>query len=258
MPWTDRGDLSRRAAHDWCVEWWKEQGLGTLYEGSGSNRSVMCNDAARKALSDGAEALVFLDADTFAPVSQILEAVSLAQNTNRLVHAFTRYARLDQTLTKRVLGMSPAQISPHHLLRASRVTTKHVSGASAIHRDLWNKIGGFDERFTQWGMDDVSFHLAAEVLGGAVERIEGPAFHLHHRKDPNASVRPSRDDARVQLIGRYCAAAGRLPEYGQTRRLGESGYFHVPPDAQPDPDAMRAVLSEPGGPLSTVVPEQVV
>jgi hypothetical protein len=255
MPWNGSTDPSRARAHAWVSSYWRRNGFDVI-EGTGSSRSEMCNAAAR--LSDGAEVLIFVDADTFTPISQVWDAAQLAQSTNRLVHAFTTYARLDQMTTKLSQTLPVDEIDPARLLRGARTTTKHVSGASAISRTLWECIGGFDERFTTYGREDVAFQAAAETLGGAVERIDGPAFHFWHRSDPNKALRPRRDDPQVQLVGRYCQAAGRLPEYGQTRRLGESGYFKIPDDAQPDPDAMRAVLSEPGGPLSTAGAEQVV
>jgi hypothetical protein len=135
-------------------------------------------------------------------------------------------------------------------LKGARVTQKHVSGASAISVALWNEIGGFDERFTTYGAEDRCFHLACETIVGSVERIDGPAFHWWHRTDPNKNRRTSKDDPRVQLITRYCTAAGYIPEYGQLARLGSSGMIELPPDAAADPDAMRTLLSEDGGPLS--------
>lgn len=212
----------------------------------------MCNDAARKAIAQGADVLMFLDADTWTPVEQIHAAVESARTTNRLIHAFTDYARVNQINTTYSLKLPMDRLNIPNLLKGARVTQKHVSGASAISVELWNEIGGFDERFTSWGAEDRCFHLACEVIGDSVERIEGSAFHWWHRTDPSKNRRTSKDDPRVQLITRYCTAAGYIPEYGQLARLGAAGMIELPPDAAADPDMMRSVLSEDGGPLSAV------
>jgi N-terminal domain of galactosyltransferase len=252
MPWHDIGDRSRTVAHDWCRLWWRSAGFDVI-EGSGTSRAAMCNDAARKAIASSADVLVFVDADTWTPVEQIHSAIERARSTNRLVHAFTDYARISQINTQHTLGRPIDRINIPNLLKGARVTQRHVSGASAISVALWKEIGGFDERFTVWGLEDRAWDMAAGVFGGPVERIEGSAFHWWHKTDPKKALalRPSKDDPRVQLIARYCAAAGCIPDYGQLGRLGASGMIKLPSGATADPEAMRALLAEDGAPGSS-------
>lgn len=250
IPWKPIGDRSRDAAYEWCRNWWDSHGFDTIFVGSGSSRAEMCNNAARQALESDVDVFVFVDADTWTPPEQIHKAILMADEWDILVHAFTDYVRVGQSFTDRSLRPPPDHLDLRRLQISGRTTKKHVSGASAISLDLWNRLGGFDERFTTYGLEDRAFHLAAHVIGCGVARIDGPAFHWWHRKDPHVADRPHKDDARVQLISRYCAAAGYVPDYGALGRMGESGLVTLDPSVIPGPEAMISVLSEPGGPLS--------
>lgn len=258
IPWRSIGDESRDRAHDWVLSYVRRAGFSMIFEGSGSSRAEMCNNAARYAISYGADVLFFLDADTWIPTLTLWAAAEHSLHEHRFVHAFTEYHRLDVRETRRCLAIDPYDFHTGKRPNGGRMTKKHVSGASAISVDLWNEIGGFDERFTTYGLEDRAFHLAAETIGGSVERIEGPAYHWWHKTDPNKGVRHHKNDERVKLIEHYCRAAGYVPDYGQLGKMGQQGMVTVPKDAVPCPAAMKLVLMEPGGPLSSDLPEQVV
>jgi len=73
----------------------------------------------------------------------------------------------------------------------------------AVRRDIWNQVGGFDERFRGWGGQVAAFFYAAATFGGR-ERIHGSAYHMAHplvdrTKEPHF-------DANCELAERYKAA----------------------------------------------------
>jgi hypothetical protein len=246
IPWYDSGEDRRRKAYKWCVNWWAEYGFIPVI-GLGKSRAEMCNHAAEQALAAGASILVFADADSWGSFDQIMAATIEAQS-NVLVHAFETYVRLDAGTTVQGLRIPPERSDPARYSARGKRTTQHVSGLSAISAELWNRIGGFDERFDKWGFEDQAFHLACEVLGdGSPTRVSGTAIHWAHRSAPTKLVTPTPET--INLIQSYCAAAGRIPEYGRTGKLRHSGAIVIE-TSEPDPDRMREILAEEGGPLS--------
>lgn len=244
MPWRDSGDERRRRAYKWCMEWWTRYGFQVVV-GQGQSRAQMCNDAAEQAQLLGAKVLVFADADTWAPASQVLAAAEAARK-NVLVHAFESYNRMDTGTTQAMLRRQQSSLDVQALSRRGKPSTVHVSGLSAISVELWNQVGGFDERFMKWGFEDQAFHLACEVLGGVVERVPGTAIHWAHGMDPTQRKQP--DSNALNLMSAYCSAAGRIPEHGRTGKLGRAGLI-VSETVSPNPIRMREVLAEEGGPL---------
>lgn len=248
MPWRDSGDRWRQQAKEWCLQYWQEADLQVV-EGNGNSRSAMCNDAAKIAIESGANVLIFADADTWGPISQITDAIRAAVETGQLVHAFTSYTKLDSSQTQRATRTEPSRVRPERLTRTARSKGGHVSGLTVVPVELWKRLGGFDERFVGWGFEDQAFHLAAEVLADGTQRIEGQAIHWYHRGDPtkNRTVQPN--DPRVLLMQEYCRAAGRIPAHGRVGRLGAIGFITIE-DESPNAVRMQEILSGSGGPLS--------
>lgn len=248
MPWRDSGDKWRRLAFEWCNKLWSDAGF-TVYEGDGKSRSAMCNNAAVKAVADEVDVLVFADADTWAKPEQVITAAALAHEKQNAVHAFTKYIKLDAQRTRMYLKKDPLEVKAHSLTRMGKSKTEHVSGLTAVPVGLWKQIGGFDERFVGWGFEDQAFHLAAEVMGGEVLRIPGPAIHWYHGNDPSKAGQVSPTDPRLELMQEYCQAAGRAPSSGRVGRLVTTGFISVTA-TEPDAKKMQSVLAGSGGPFS--------
>lgn len=73
----------------------------------------------------------------------------------------------------------------------------------AVRRDVWDQVGGFDERFRGYGGQVAAFFYAYATFGGR-ERIRGSAYHL-----PHPLVDRSQDkhfEANKRLAERYRAA----------------------------------------------------
>lgn len=140
------------------------------------NRSAAINQAAA---ADWDVAIVH-DADTIVPAHQLEAAVDTATHTGRLTFAFTTVMELNRTCTDHVLAAG--SIDFDHLgvdlIRTEPLATQ--SSAVVITRPLWNRIGGFDEKFVGWSAEDNAFCRAATIIGGEPQRIGGHAFHLWH------------------------------------------------------------------------------
>lgn len=245
IPWNGTDEPWRVASYKWCVDWWMKAGL-SVYVGPGVSRSAMRNEAARRAIADGADVLFFADADTWVPIRQLVDACVMARENRQLVHAFDLYVRLGSAMSKMHQALPDIDISK--ILRMGSRQREHMSGASAIPIVLWSMIGGYDERFVEWGYEDRAFDVAARCLAGDVGRVPGYAVHWYHAPSQGKERRPPPDDFATGLVVRYCQAAAHVPKVGVVARLAKP---QVPTGAVSDPDAMLAILSEPGGPLIT-------
>lgn len=245
IPWNHSEEKWRRAAYDWCIDYWVKSGI-PVYVGNGASRSAMRNEAARRAIAEDATVLFFADADTWVPVQQVINAAVHARETGRLTHAYELYVRVGSAETKRAqaLGIASAETLGKYGVRQRH----HMSGAHAIPVTLWNQIGGYDERFVEWGFEDRAFDMAAGCLAGGVERIPGIAIHWYHPPASERQIRFRAGMPAVDLALRYAMASAIVPKTGVLSRLAVG---KMPKNAVPDPDRMRSVLAEPGGPLMT-------
>lgn len=159
--------------------WRVIEGYHTADEGE-FNRSAAVNRAA--ACADGADVLVVLDADTIVGGPQIASAATIARATGVVTFAFGRYAALDKAGTDKILAGFDGSWEEHVAYEFHNT----ASSCLALRRDLWDRLGGFDERFAGWGWEDVALSLAAQTLSGGMHRVAGTAWHLWHPPSPDA------------------------------------------------------------------------
>lgn len=263
VPWQP-GDRWRNDSYRWCRSWWEHCGL-TVYEGTDStggrnpNRSAMRNDAARRALADGCDVLFFADADTWVLPDQVWAAAHLAADRGQAVLAFDRYTRSTRGRTIKGLRTPVTRVERRFVnasMSGGETRQDHASGAYAVPAALWHEVGGYDERFVRWGFEDRAFWLACNTLAGVAPRINGVAIHWWHPAAPDKQRDHPEHLAGAELARRYYLAAAWLPNSGAVRRAIADGHLdpvHLPADAAPDPEAMRALLAEPGAPLAAPV-----
>lgn len=142
----------------------------------------------------------FVDADTLVRDSAaVLQAIDRASNTGRVVIPHDEYLALSARGTELVLAG-----------RATgwRMILRRVEGVPlgviVVPRQAWRTLGGFDERFTGWGGEDVAFARAARTLVG-VDRLAGQIWHLWHPRD---TTKAAYLDGPKELVTRYAAAVG--------------------------------------------------
>jgi len=143
------------------------------------SRACALNTAAGAAWD--AEVLVVMDSDTVVAPEQIASAVDIARATGIVTFAFGRYVGLTEPGTAKILDGYDGTWEPFVDLEFENT----ASSCLAVRRDLWETVGGFDERFVGWGFEDVAFSLACQSIGGGMHRVEGTAWHLWHEPSPH-------------------------------------------------------------------------
>lgn len=59
-------------------------------------------------------------------------------------------------------------------------------GSVFFSRDVFTRLGGFNENFISWGWEDFEIYRRLEKLGERVERMWGPLLHLSHTRATNS------------------------------------------------------------------------
>lgn len=161
------------------------------------SRSAALNRAAREA--PPWDVALILDGDTHVDPRQVREALELARETGRLVYAFEDLHALTYAGTEAVLEGFRGYWG-----RWTKWTKERSpSSALAVPRELWDAVGGFDERFAGWGWEDVAFRRQANELGGDELRVPGAGWHLWHPRSPARDPRRAEYRAAEELGARY-------------------------------------------------------
>lgn len=170
------------------------------HEGEPLNRSRARNRSAQGSW----DIAIFSDADNAALSERpIRRAITKAGATKGMVYAHDVRLGLDENATEDVLTGRSHLAAVH----AAERDMNTFSGIWVIHRDLWETLGGFDEKFQGWGFEDLCFMHAAGQLG-SVNRVAGIVYHLWHPRPAGGDHDHEHYRANEVLWHRYLAALG--------------------------------------------------
>jgi hypothetical protein len=210
------GFADRDANWAWCRPWWQWRHPDwPVVEGHHVtglfNRSAAINEAAR--LAGDWDVAVIIDSDVIIHPDNVREAVQRAHDEQQMAVAFTVRYNLNMSGTQLVKAetLYPEAIrigdrKDNRRRFVARTYHDQHSAVIAVPRPLYDRIGGFDEGFSGWGLEDTAFAIACETAAGKpLLRVEGEAWHLHH--EAAAEKHGSPPHARnVARCGRYRAA----------------------------------------------------
>lgn len=217
VPYRPDGDM-RDAAWDWVVRpSWEALDVEILVESPGPgvhpgefNHPAAINAARRRATSD---VLIVADADTWwAPTRFVEQAVDLVRTGVASWVLPEEYWQLGERQTNLLLGGDPWDVAD---LADWIGFGSAWSGVVVVHREAFDRVGGYDERWTHWGSDDAAFAVTMTNLVEPVTRVPGSrALHLWH---PRAVADVHADADQKALMGRYFAADGNADAVAAVR-----------------------------------------
>lgn len=148
------------------------------------NRSASVNVAARKA--GRWDVALVGDADTVQQVSAVHEAAEVV--STGLVVPWTHRIKLSQEGTEKLARHGPGAVTDWD--RDKRDTTRPWGGGATVvvSRTTFEAVGGFDEKFTGYGNEDLAFRAAIETLVGPTQRTAGLVWHLFHKPAPRVGT----------------------------------------------------------------------
>lgn len=195
-----RADGGRRdQLWTFCRQWWTDRfPEWKIREGESPDGPFNRGAAINQAAAADWDVLVIIDSDVIADETQVADAVKNTVDTGRATLAYDRYVAVNDQVTNQILEGYDGNWSA----RPALTMATHISSIVVVPRDLWDDVGGFDERFVGWGYDDLAFIEACRVLGGGIDRIPGTVYHLHHPHTTERKRNPQLA-ANGLLAGRY-------------------------------------------------------
>ncbi len=171
------GNALREATWEFTRRRWESFGLEVV-TGDRPEHAWSCaraRNAAAEAAGDWTVAL-FADADELLDYEeQATAALALAEETGAFVACYADYRYLDAVETKSILAGAPlAHARPYYTLGGL------WTGPFAIHRALWDTLGGNDEAYGPYDGEDVAFVESIVPKGGKLLRVPGNAYHCWH------------------------------------------------------------------------------
>lgn len=165
------------------------------------SRAGSRNHGVRLAQDVGADVVVINDADTLPEREPLLAALESAYQTGRLCLPYDLFRGLTPSGTAAYLRGTPAL-----QCEAELESPWSTGGVLVATPTAWNRAGGMDERFADWGWEDSCFRIAADALLGASIRSSGVIHHLYH----SSAIRPESESYQIgaALAARYVEAEG--------------------------------------------------
>lgn len=203
VPWRSDGGWRDRL-WEFCRSVWTAEHSWPVFEGVSPdgpfNRSAAVNDAATQA--GDWDVAVILDTDVLVDPDAVREAVERADETGRLVITHSRRIDVNRVGTQQILTRGRVLVRPGW---RQNVWAESESSCVAVSRRLWDRVGGFDERFRGWGYEDSAFRIACELVAGEAIKLPGDVLHLWHERasTPDSPLRAKN----AQLLARYRAAS---------------------------------------------------
>jgi predicted glycosyltransferase involved in capsule biosynthesis len=173
---------------------------------SGFCKSKYINRGVRKAKHE----IVFIaDIDVILPKESIVKS---ARKLNKY-DCVIPYNVIYHTNSKdamRILGKTPWIKMPTIVLAKQKkvsLSNGRAQGLCLVKKSTFEKMGGYDERFSGWGSEDSAYLKAMETMTGKKVYIQkGDAYHLKH---PIVKDRHKLRDQNVgELLDAYRKAEG--------------------------------------------------
>lgn len=202
-----RSDGARRdEVWQWVRAWWgREHPTFRIIEGHHDhgpfNRSAAINAAAAQAVD--ADVILIVDSDSFAGADQVNAAIDGLASGPSFWLPYTQYHYLNRQMSDLVMDGFDGDWLPG----VEFTMTGTCSSVVVVTTDLFNEIGGFDERFEGWGFEDVAFSHAAQTFGSGLSRVDGGVWHLWHQPSPENNHQSPVWHSNRELMLQYGNAA---------------------------------------------------
>jgi predicted glycosyltransferase involved in capsule biosynthesis len=123
--------------------------------------------------------VMFLDADTWIPHSQIDEAFELARQ-GYMVTPFKQYHYFDSHHSREAFNTGVVDYK-----NSVASIDWATGGAIVMSKEMFFDYGAYDEEFVDWGFEDAALLIVRQRAGIERKNVEGPCVHFWHPRQYN-------------------------------------------------------------------------
>ena len=141
------------------------------------NRSKARNNAFEISTNN---IICIIDADTIIPPESVFDGINICTKNSTWVIPYYNYFNLTREYSQRFM-MSDSLPLEDELEFDFKILS--WAGALILDREMYHKVGGYDERFEGWGWEDVAFRVALDNKIGRHLRCGSYVAHLWHPRN---------------------------------------------------------------------------
>lgn len=189
MPWRPTPD--RIPIFNKLMAWYKKElpdiQINTVDAGGDIfNVSASRNKGIIQAIDLGADVVIVSDADTFSNKKSLLLACQGAYRNKSITLPYTRCH-----LTRRDKFEKSGEFDPIYTLHAPSLALNGeeqilypCSSVVVIPKEVYKEIGGFDENYIGWGIEDQDYHRTyLNRYGKLFDYIDGDVYLVDHNRN---------------------------------------------------------------------------
>lgn len=175
IPWRDSGDPYRARNAKFVIQWYGIMGYGVTL-GDDTKYEEFNRAAARNAcISQAEDIAITADMDiVLERPSDLWRAANMAKKYDRLVIPIYELYWLDEKFSE--LFMDGRTIDKSNLTPELYVG----GGIHIIPKRLHDIMGGYDERYVGYGLEDIDYYIRHNKMFGEYIRTKAVAYHLWH------------------------------------------------------------------------------
>ncbi len=167
------------------------------------NRSWGFNIGCRNANSN---IICLADGDILINKSNLVNSFKLCYHRYDAVNPYGKILDLTQQETQTLNGAGLNKLHWSGLLSTTgkvRPGTSFCGGVVVFRKNIYEQIGGFDERFQGWGGEDDAMTIKLNLLVKNTYQSSSYAFHLWHKSDSNNITSQESYKKNLELLCEY-------------------------------------------------------
>ncbi len=159
------------------------------------------NNAAQ--MAGNWDVAIFHDADTIAHPEAVAQAVDIAAHSMQMVVAGDSHMYCDQASSARIMRSGIPMFPRPAEFGINGIYERPCSGVFAVHRKVFDKVGGYVETLQGWGYEDLVFLQMCGIFAAGNTWVPGHiTLHMWHPESPRNSE-TTRNKAVWQTLTRY-------------------------------------------------------